>query len=109
MCMEDVQLAREASSQAKVVPVGIGVTQRIVEADDNRLSITFASDGITEVWVTPEEIPSVTGQGFPLTPENPVQRFTIYDHGLVVTRPWAAFGGAAIVPLSVITMSLGKR
>jgi hypothetical protein len=107
--MEDVQLARKSASAAKSVVVPTAATQRLAEADEGRLSITFSSDGVTTVWIQPEGINSATLTGLTLTPTNPVLKMTIYDHGDIVTKPWTAFGGAADANVAVVTMSLGKR
>ena len=108
MCLEDIRLGRQLGTQASIVSVVTGAARDLVPPDVWRTRLTFSSDGTGTLHLGCEGITPAAGQGFTLTPTNPVITIRVEEWGKLVQGRWQAFAAAGTILVAVAQSTLEK-
>lgn len=109
MCMEDIKIGRNLSSQFKVVIVPTAAQTVVCSPDPSRVCIVFSGQGLSVVHFSPVGMNSSLTSGISATASSPVVRIHIDDYGSLVTQGWQATAITSSNNVSVVTSSLAAR
>jgi hypothetical protein len=109
VCMEDIKIGREVSSNIKRTAVAAGSAVEIAPANPKRVALLVSSDNTADIFIGPEMLPPTATGGIALTIGVTVQRFRVEDIGTLITQRWFAFSPAGTKQVTVIDSELGRN
>lgn len=104
MCMEDIRIGRQSSTNVVRV-VTTGFNDQAAPPAPNRTAITFSLTSANDAIVAPQGLDPSTGGGFLLNATRPSVTIKVEDFGHSITGPWQVLtpggGGVAITVIDV--------
>ncbi len=95
MCLKDVLMGRNSTSNAAVVAIGAGAVKQVLPADPYRYSIVFSGPSTGSITYSINQNPG-DGEGIVFHQGCGPIALTIQHHGDMVRRPWYAYSVNAV-------------
>lgn len=109
MCMEDVKIGRNLSSQVRLITVPADTITTIAAASPDRYSMIVSNDSAANFHLTPSPAGQTGVGGITLTRQNCVVNLTLDNCGSMLQQSWVAFSPGVSQVVCVIDNTLTAR
>lgn len=109
MCMEDVKIGRNSSGQFRTIVVTTAAPIVIAPANNSRIALTFAGDGVETFYLSPNGEGGVFEAGILVTKEMGTFTLTLENVGSLLFQSWSARAKVGDTLGSIFDVTLNAR